>query len=119
MTEEREPDRIVLLPEGGWMNRTLMERMAVECGPGFPDDPGVCYDPDTEEGQAALREYQARRQALYARLDAKWEANYPGVSLNRLVGHRAREAVRRKQDSGVSLKLADVSSPHDPADHPE
>lgn len=65
-------------------DREVLQRLIAEAGPPRPDDLGVCYDPDTEEGQAALRAYQERRAEQFRQADEAWARKYPGVEFRRL-----------------------------------
>jgi len=77
-------DEIVPLEGGGWVNRTVINRFIAQSGPQAPDDPGVAFDPETQEGKATLRDYLDQRGELYRQLDAEWERQHPGVEFRRL-----------------------------------
>lgn len=59
-------------------------------GPPVPDDPGVCYDPDTAGGQAMLQAYFAKRAELYRQADEEWARQHPGVEFRRLMDRLRR-----------------------------
>ncbi|BDP44910.1 hypothetical protein DAETH_48790 (plasmid) [Deinococcus aetherius] len=53
-------------------------------GPGRPDDQGVMYDPDTPEGQAAVRVHRRAYWERCRQADEAWAQKYPGVEFRRL-----------------------------------
>ena len=75
-------------PELGYVaNFKVLEEMQAKAGPHEPDIGMLCYDPDTEEGQAHLRAYQDRyRQACR-------DAALPGPSLSAAVDAREGDAL--------------------------
>ena len=88
-----------------------LRRLFATLGPPMPDDPGVGYDPDTAEGQAALRAYLAQRDELYRQADEAWAREHPGAEFRRLT-----DRIKRTEPTpGDEMTSRNGPSDHAPA----
>ena len=67
----------------------MLRAQLAKLGPPRPDDVGVMYDPDTPEGQAAVRAYQRAYREKCRQADEAWARQYPGVEFRRLTDRLA------------------------------
>ncbi len=82
--KQKEQDEIES-QTGVWVNRTLLQQLAAEAGPNYPDAGFVNYDPETREGREHLLAYLERLVARYRPLEEGWERQHPGVQFKRRV----------------------------------